>query len=304
MLGSLFPMQKLSKVVAHEAATWFTPLHILAAIAALALLIEFLLPNLSTSISAAHLGGFIGSIALTLWSLTFRAKARVQIGRLNLRYKTVRSSAAIVAAIGLAFFIVQKVSLGMRVQTEEPRPELAANPPPTRQTPASIESVIPMPPVESVSNATPEPPVLKTDNLVKVNQPFTLGDFSYEITGIDQERFIGNEFLHKDAGDDATYVIVSYRITNKSNETQTVLADDFELKTDRGVIYRPDSDALVAYAASGGNNDFIFSQLQPGVMKNSATVFLVPAEVLNSKLYLRVPEKGWLSTGEVLVSLN
>jgi membrane associated rhomboid family serine protease len=43
---------------------WLTPVHILVASTVLALLLEFLLPNAGLSVSFAHLGGFIGSVAL------------------------------------------------------------------------------------------------------------------------------------------------------------------------------------------------------------------------------------------------
>jgi Domain of unknown function (DUF4352) len=74
----------------------------------------------------------------------------------------------------------------------------------------------------------------------KVNEPFTLGNFAYQITGVVPESYLGNEFVNKSANQGSTYLIVSYDITNVGSETQTVVADDFELKTEVGLTYRPD----------------------------------------------------------------
>jgi hypothetical protein len=104
---------------------WLTPVRILVAFIVLALLLEFLLPNADLSVSFAHLGGFIGSVALFVCSLTLWSKARVQIGRRKLRYKTMRINAGIVAAIGLSFIVIQQTSLKLRNHTEQVRPVAA-----------------------------------------------------------------------------------------------------------------------------------------------------------------------------------
>jgi hypothetical protein len=104
---------------------WLTPVRILGAFIVLALLLEFLIPNAGLSASVAHLGGFIGSVVLFVCSLTLWSKARVQIGRRKLRYKTVRINAGVVAAIGLSFIVVQQTSLKLRNHTEQVRPVAA-----------------------------------------------------------------------------------------------------------------------------------------------------------------------------------
>lgn len=120
-------MEKLTPITALT-PRWLTPFYILAAFVVLVLLIEFLMPNAGLSVSVAHLGGSIGSVALILCCLTFWSKARVQIGRLKLRYKTVRINAGIVALVGLSFIVVQKTSLKMQNQTEEVGPVAAKMP--------------------------------------------------------------------------------------------------------------------------------------------------------------------------------
>jgi tetratricopeptide (TPR) repeat protein len=52
-----------------------------------------------------------GLLGASLWALTFWSKARVQIGRQKLRYKTVRRIAGAVALIGLPFLLVHRTSI-------------------------------------------------------------------------------------------------------------------------------------------------------------------------------------------------
>ena len=52
-----------------------------------------------------------GTIAAIVWSLTFWPKARVQIGRLKLRYKVVRRTAGIAALTCLPFLLLQQASI-------------------------------------------------------------------------------------------------------------------------------------------------------------------------------------------------
>jgi hypothetical protein len=52
-----------------------------------------------------------GSIAAIVWGLTFWQKARVQIGRVNFRYKSVRQIAGIAALFCLPFLLIQQASV-------------------------------------------------------------------------------------------------------------------------------------------------------------------------------------------------
>jgi hypothetical protein len=55
-----------------------------------------------------------GSIATIVWGLTFWQKARVQIGRLKLRYKSVRRIAGIAALSCIPFLLLQQASIYLR----------------------------------------------------------------------------------------------------------------------------------------------------------------------------------------------
>jgi len=52
-----------------------------------------------------------GSLALILWVLTFSQKARIQIGRRKLRYKSVRRLALNAATVCLPLLIFQQASI-------------------------------------------------------------------------------------------------------------------------------------------------------------------------------------------------
>jgi tetratricopeptide (TPR) repeat protein len=68
-----------------------------------------------------------GLVAAVLWGLTFWAKARVQIGRLRLRYKSVRRIAGLAAVFCLPFLLLQQMSSYLRGPNilREPPPEVA-----------------------------------------------------------------------------------------------------------------------------------------------------------------------------------
>jgi hypothetical protein len=188
-------------------------------------------------------------------------------------------SAGVIGAV-----LVLLIVIGIAVGPNSPgAPGASAPPVGTSNTPPSAES-----------NTGPA--------AKSIGESFHLGNFEYKITGFQKTSYLGNEIIHKQADPGATYVIVSFEITNKSNSTETVLTDDFEIQAG-GKTYRPDSDALTAYTMMDQNHDLILSELQPDVPRRSATIFLVSEDVLTGKVYLKVPEKGVFSSGEVLVAL-
>ena len=55
-----------------------------------------------------------GTIGAIVWGLTFWSKARVQIGRLNVQYKSVQRIAGIVTLVCLPFLLMQRASIYLR----------------------------------------------------------------------------------------------------------------------------------------------------------------------------------------------
>jgi hypothetical protein len=138
---------------------------------------------------------------------------------------------------------------------------------------------------------------------IGINDEFQLGDYKYRITGAQRRSYVGNEFINERAGYGATFVIVSYTIENCTNETQTVLSEDFTLVDNNGREFRPSSSVNTALLADD-NKDFLLSELQPGIPRRMMVGFEVPDSVALSDFALVVPEKGFLSSGKVRVRLT
>jgi hypothetical protein len=123
----------------------------------------------------------------------------------------------------------------------------------------------------------------------KVGQTFRLGNFSYRVDRVTQQPFIGNEFVSEQSGPEATFFLVFYTIRNDGAESKTVMTTDFKVIDAKGRTFEPDSSATTAYMMSGGNVDFLVSELHPGISKSTIQIFRVPTEVLKSKLALEIP---------------
>lgn len=153
-----------------------------------------------------------------------------------------------------------------------------------------------------VAAAKPQQPAA-AENALVIGDTFRLGDFTYRVTRVAKADTLGNEFSNETAGQNATFVVVQYEITNEGKETHTGLADDFELLDSAGRKFRPSSRGSTAFMMAGGNDDFLLTELQPGITKPSVQVFEVPLTALNG-LRLRVPEKGFFGSDEVVVDLT
>jgi len=101
----------------------------LAAAFVLVLLIIVIWPNSRLIVELVFVTAIPGAIGGIVWGLTFWTKARIQIGRLKLRYKAVRRYAGIVALACLPFLLLQQASIyvrGPNILREPPAPsELA-----------------------------------------------------------------------------------------------------------------------------------------------------------------------------------
>src|SRR5260370_33795015 len=97
------PRQYLS-----ERYPWLNLADSLAAAAVLVLLIVAIWPHSRLVINLVLVTAIPGLIAAIVWLLTFWQKARFQIGRLKLRYKSVRRSAGIATLLCLPFLLLQQ----------------------------------------------------------------------------------------------------------------------------------------------------------------------------------------------------
>jgi hypothetical protein len=141
-------------------------------------------------------------------------------------------------------------------------------------------------------------------NELKLGDEFKLGNFKYRILSTDRRRAVGNnEFFRTAASSGATFFVVSYTIENCSNESQTVMAEDFVLLDSSGRKFQPSTKASTALLA-GDDHDFLVSQLQPGIPRSMKTAFEVPNSAANSEMTLIIPEKGFWGRGEARVKIG
>jgi tetratricopeptide (TPR) repeat protein len=106
---------------------WLNLFDSIAAAFVLALIAVPIWPHARLMVDLVFITAIPGLIAAIVWSLTFWPKARVQIGRLKLRYKAVRRSAGIAALACLPFLLLQQASIylqGPNILRELP-PEVA-----------------------------------------------------------------------------------------------------------------------------------------------------------------------------------
>lgn len=139
---------------------------------------------------------------------------------------------------------------------------------------------------------------------INQHEKFRLGDFSYVIGDCVGQDSIGPRGLRTySTSTESRFLVLSYTIINETNETQTVLSDDFVLIDRKGRKYRPAANALTALLMEEESKDFILSELQPGLPRQSVTAFEVPHEAALNDLVLVVPEKGLFGTKkkEVLI---
>ena len=97
-----------------ERYPWLNLADSLAVAGVLLVVIVAIWPHSRLVIDLVMVTAIPGSIAAIVWALTFWQKGRVQIGRLKLRYKSVRRSAGLAALLCLPFLLLQQASIYLR----------------------------------------------------------------------------------------------------------------------------------------------------------------------------------------------
>ena len=79
------------------------------------------------------------------------------------------------------------------------------------------------------------------------------------------------------------YIAVRFKYKNISTKPIGMFSSkpDIKLKSPDGTKYNSDNGASVAYAAQLNLDEKVFSDLNPGITVNSATVFEVSQELFN-----------------------
>lgn len=216
-------------------------------------------------------------------------------------YGLVKNSWSVLAKV-IAFILTLPIALFWVMLPLAP---FLPDPPPSAPVPSSGVRSVSMPSqVEEVGPAaqtTPEEDT--TPRGIGLGEEFRLGKFSYIIDDVRSERYIGNEFTNEIAPEGAIFVLVGFRIRNEDTQTRTVLTDDFELRDSRARSFRVSSDAATALAFSGGKDDLLLTELQPGILSRGVTPFLIPTDALQPGLTLVIPEKGFWGSDVAEITL-
>jgi len=138
-----------------------------------------------------------------------------------------------------------------------------------------------------MADSAPRPAEAK--DRAKIGESFRLGNFSYTIAGASMTTLIGDTYPTSGA----VFVVVNYSIRNESNKTRTAMTNDFVLKDAESREFSPSANANTALSMTGQVDDFILTELQPGLTKQSMVAFEIPAAAFKGELILVVPEKGW-----------
>jgi hypothetical protein len=129
-------------------------------------------------------------------------------------------------------------------------------------------------------------------------------DISYQINSAKTMKSVGhNMYARKTAGSGAQYLVIKYTETNIGKKTEDVSTNRFKLVTSDGKEYSPASDAETALRMDDIQTDY-FTQLQPNIQRNAATVFEVPTRAYEAGARLEVSSGGVFSSEKVLVVIK
>jgi formylglycine-generating enzyme required for sulfatase activity len=174
----------------------------------------------------------------------------------------------------------------------------------------------------------PEPPQIKN-----LGEDFILGSFRYRIISALKTSMIGasdfeSQFIDelgkapemqiarlfgidpvKAATGEGTrnanssYYVIRYEITNLGKTVDAVSNTDFQVIDSQDRQFTPSTDATMKLIERQ-DEDFLLSELQPGITRACAQAFELPNDAFIGPLHLQIPEKGFFKSGKVHVLLN
>ena len=123
----------------------------------------------------------------------------------------------------------------------------------------------------TTTSASAEP-----ETIYSIGDVVNSGDFSVSITSVQSRSSVGVEFLEETAGEGGVFVVVEFSYRNESNAPINAFrAPEVELLDPNGVKYGQDLGASVSYATESDLNTNSFSDINPGIQINDASVFEV-----------------------------
>jgi hypothetical protein len=174
----------------------------------------------------------------------------------------------------------------------------------------------------------PEAPQIKN-----IGEDFTLGSFQYRITSalktsvigasdfesqfIDElgkapemqiARLFGIDPIKAATGEgtrnaNSSYYVIRYEITNLGKTVDAVSNTDFQVIDSQDRQFTPTTDATMKLIERQ-DEDFLLSELQPGITRACAQAFELPEDAFAGPLHLLIPEKGFFKTKAIKVVLS
>lgn len=135
--------------------------------------------------------------------------------------------------------------------------------------------------VASSSSNSNEPATITTNNNTvsvvnaKVGDVIKTDKFEIIVTAIDEKSKVGTQYFNKTASEGATYIAVKLKYKNITTQPIGMFDQKPTLKLvgPNNVEYNNDLDASSNYATEVDPDSKIFSDLNPGITVNDATVF-------------------------------
>lgn len=136
-----------------------------------------------------------------------------------------------------------------------------------------------------------------------LDDEFSVGDFSYQITKISSRRRVGNRLVSQTASEGAVYVVVEYRERNDGDTQYQGMGDPVgTLRDARGRNFTPTPEATTALAMSGREGGM--QSLPPGIWRSGVVAFEVPEDVAQGEVDLIVTGRGLFSGGREVVRVQ
>ncbi len=130
-------------------------------------------------------------------------------------------------------------------------------------------------PDDSSTRATKGSPA-KPETIYSIGDSVRSGDFSITINNVSTRSSVGSSFIEEVAGDGGIFVVVNFSYRNETREPVGAFSvPDIELRDPHGVKYSQDIGASSSYATERDLNTNAFSDINPGIQVNDASVFEV-----------------------------
>lgn len=139
--------------------------------------------------------------------------------------------------------------------------------------------------------------------LPRVGDVFALGELNYKVTSAATQDAVGSGYGRQSAAKGATFYVVTYTVETRGKRTVRMLIDNVALVDAQGREFLPSSKASAALAMSGGKQDLLASEIQPGLPSEQVSAFEVPIDAIQGRLVLIVTENGLGRKGRAAVAL-